>query len=340
MKQLYLLLILISHSLFAQEWKELGLLELGRCTFTATSELDDEQSNEMINYKYGAINLFDGNYTTAWVEGVKGDGSGESVYVVIPNNCKTINIFAGYGKNSALYISNNRVKRLKLSCYVGISPMGWVSEIGISYKTKMFPREFYIDLKDIANLQTFPFPFSYDEMNEFREKVISSYHQEFTDSIYHIHTILQLKIEDVYKGSKYEDACISELFFSDIYIADNREFKYPRVEKIYVDKVNNGKILLDTPEKKNVVIVDDSDWVFQISEVSTNNQWATVIRMPSSVGEGRTETEYLIIDTRLGRVMNTEIERTMGESLYGPFFLKDQSGTTVLELSNGTIVLR
>ena len=169
MKQLIALFFLITPSLFAQKWNELNFKSIGYI-FTATSELDGGQVDDSgINRKYGAVNLFDGNYTTAWVDGVKGNGIGESIYVAIPNDCRTINIFAGYGKSPTIYNSNNRVKRIKLSCYIGINPEGYVTELDFyGYLMQRFPAEYFIDLKDVAELQTFIFPFSLQELKIFQ----------------------------------------------------------------------------------------------------------------------------------------------------------------------------
>jgi hypothetical protein len=112
------------------------------------------------------------------------------------------------------------------------------------------------------------------------------------------------------------------------------------VKNIYVEEGNNSKIIIDTPEKKKIVIVNDTAWIFQIAETTTNNFWATVIRMPVKAGNGRTETEYIIIDTRLGEVLNTEIGKTLGKSLYSPLLLREEEGVIFLEHSDGLIRIR
>jgi hypothetical protein len=190
-----------------------------RGDYRASSELVDgkdclkNDESYYINRKYGVQNLFDGDYKTAWVEGIKGYGIGEAVYLSIQHNYKILNIFNGYGKNLTLYKNNSRAKRLKLICYAGINPEGHVTEIVELYKSKMFPKEYYIYLEDKFAVQSFPFPFSGNELKEFQDKFVAEYKKISSTPIAAVKTILKIEIADVYKGAEYEDTCISEIFF-------------------------------------------------------------------------------------------------------------------------------
>jgi hypothetical protein len=214
---IFQVLLLIAATLFSNtEGPELVL----RGDYRASSELVDGKDcfkntePYSINPKYGVQNLFDGNYKTAWVEGIKGYGIGEAVYLSIPHNYKIINIFNGFGKSLTLYKNNSRAKRLKLTCYAGINPEGHVTEIAELYKSKMFPKEYYIYLEDKFAVQSFPFPFSGKELKEFQDKFVVEYKKTSSVPIAAVKTILKIAIADVYKGAKYEDTCISEIFFS------------------------------------------------------------------------------------------------------------------------------
>jgi len=288
MKLFVAFLILTTPSLFAQEWEDISLRP-NRYISAASSELDDGQDNEEgINYKYGAGNLFDHNKATAWVEGVKGDGIGESVYVVIPNDCVTLKIFAGYGKSPAVYSSNNRVKRIKLSCYIGINPEGGITELDwLSFISQRFPGEFHIDLKDTADLQTFTFPFSVRDLYEFRQKVTDRFNKDYGLTVNQIRTILQIEIEEVYKGSKWDDTCISELLFSSI---RNGGF----ITRIYADEKNQSAVLFDTKQKRGNTLVSDSNFVYTVMDTIGDNEWVLVERAPARAGEGRVETEEMV----------------------------------------------
>jgi hypothetical protein len=65
---------------------------------------------------YGVQHLFQGNGTTAWVEGKSGSGIGEWVVVEFAGQraIKGIEIHNGYQKNSDIYYKNSRVRRLRV----------------------------------------------------------------------------------------------------------------------------------------------------------------------------------------------------------------------------------
>ncbi|MDD2278287.1 MAG: hypothetical protein PHD06_04290 [Bacteroidales bacterium] len=342
MKKSLVLLLFLTPSLYAQNWNSIGMMKTNGYFTTATSGLPDKDQveEEWANYKYGSINLTDGDIKTAWVEGEPDDGVGQSVYISIPNNCRTINIFNGYTKSKTLFAQNNRVKRLKLRCYLAINPEGYVTEIADAFLLAPYPQDFYLDLKDMDSLQTFAFPIFPEEIDIFKSQAKKEYLENYTEPIIQMAVIIQLEIKSVYKGTKYNDTCISEVFFSDIFITDSRQYKYDKVQNVYLDENYESRVLIDTQDQKGIVILEDPESVFQIIDVSGNNQWATIIRMPVDIGYGRAETEYLILNTKLGRVMNREIENVLGILMLDPLFITDKNGYTILEHSQGEIVLQ
>jgi hypothetical protein len=308
----------------------------------ATSELIDGkdcfENDEpyAINIKYGVNNLFDGNFQTAWVEGAKGQGIGEAVYLSIPYNYKIINIFNGFGKSMALYKNNSRPKRIKLTCYAGISPEGHVTEIAEGYISKKFPKEYSLDLDDKFAVQSFPFQFFGKELKDFQDKYVDDYKKTSSTPISHVKTILKIEIAEVYKGAKYEDTCISEIFF-DKFICDTSAVKFAAFNKIYVEDKDNGKLKIDTPGKNGIVILQDKQSVFQIVSVSKDKKWASVIKMPAKT-TGRVETEYLLLNIKTGRIVNGELEKTTGIHLFD-FLLTGNEASTMLKYSEGEIGL-
>jgi hypothetical protein len=341
MRIILIVLSIASQCVCAQEWTDLKMYDSNGYFICATSELKDTvQARVEVKNRYGALNLIDGNYSTAWVEGAEGSGAGQSVFISLPPNCQSINLHGGYGKSASLYAQNGRVKRLKLSCHIGINPTGYITEVATIFKTQKFAKEHYIDLKDEDNLQTFPFPFSQADLAVFEEKVKELYLQKFDEPIYQVATFLELQIEEVYGGSKYDDTCISELFFNDTYVPDYRNHPTGKVLQVYVDEANEGRVLVDTPAKKAIAIIDDPEAVFQLIDVSSCNRWATVIRMPADLGESRVETEYLVVNTVLRRIMNDEIEKILASRLFNPLFLVNKDDMLILEHPQGEIVLR
>lgn len=340
MRTAIVFLLMFSGSLFAQDWKEFHFSQSGAGASSSLSDPNGDEEDPYNNWRYGAQNILDKNMETAWVEGVEGSGIGEFIFSFVTSNFRTVTIFGGFAKNLALWEQNNRVKRMKLTIHIGINAEGFVTEVADVYQSLQLPGEFFIDLEDVSRMQTFNFPVKEDSLIQFRERAVERFNQEFDVSIKNLNTILRLEIVDIYRGSKYDDTCISELFFSDTFLTDYRTSYHKKVNKVYIDPSNESRILIDTPERNGISIKECIDAVFQISEASPNNDWITVIQMPKEVGEGRIETNYLLLNTRLARVMNAEVEIVAGQPLIGPFILVDRNGATVLEFSDGEIYLR
>ncbi|WP_404591623.1 discoidin domain-containing protein [Paenibacillus sp. RC73] len=72
---------------------------------------------------YDAKNLVDGDTSTAWCEGVKGDGEGETILLNLGSSQKVkgIELINGYAKSEKSYRENNRVQKLKLEFSDGSS---------------------------------------------------------------------------------------------------------------------------------------------------------------------------------------------------------------------------
>lgn len=72
---------------------------------------------------YDAKNLLDGDTSTAWCEGVKGNGEGETILLDLGSlqMVKGIELINGYAKSEKSYRENNRVQKLKLEFSDGSS---------------------------------------------------------------------------------------------------------------------------------------------------------------------------------------------------------------------------
>lgn len=148
---------------------------------SASSQL--KSNNPKINYL--PENVLDGRPETAWVEGKKDSGIGEYIDLYMSptsrgegDGCllvEKIGIINGYGANSDLFMKNNRVKKIKLS---------YSYYMGEELKEG---KDMFFDLKDSIEMQYIVFP----------------------KPLYM--TQCRLTILDVYKGSKYNDTCISEI---------------------------------------------------------------------------------------------------------------------------------
>jgi len=75
----------------------------------ASSVLSSQGGNS-----YGVSNLLDGNASTAWVEGVKGHGTGQGFVVVFerPTPVTALRLLNGYNKSDRTFSRNSRVRTL------------------------------------------------------------------------------------------------------------------------------------------------------------------------------------------------------------------------------------
>jgi hypothetical protein len=129
------------------------------------------QDPEVNRFNYGPGCLFDNDPTTAWVEGVDGQGIGEWIVIEFdgPRLVRDIQIADGYNKDRDLYLKNSRVKEMRI-------------EFSDRQKASVV-------LKDAGAMQSIALP---------KGQPVAAYWVKFT-------------IESVYPGSKFEDTAISEL---------------------------------------------------------------------------------------------------------------------------------
>ncbi|MCU0392806.1 MAG: hypothetical protein MUE81_16985 [Thermoflexibacter sp.] len=130
---------------------------------------------------YNASNAHDLSYKTAWVEGVQGDGIGEYLAYYFKNSCPRVTeiiVSNGYVKSDKAWKENSRVKTLKL--YINDKPYA------------------ILNLMDTKADQSF----------ELGEPV--GRYQDGKDMI------LKFEILSTYKGDKYSDTAITEIFFDGI----------------------------------------------------------------------------------------------------------------------------
>ena len=91
--------------------------QFGVATLTASSALKDVNG-----FSHGPENLYDGDVSTAWIEGIWGPGIGESItfQYEYPMRFRRIMITNGYAKSSDLFYKNGRVKELLVEAADGI----------------------------------------------------------------------------------------------------------------------------------------------------------------------------------------------------------------------------
>lgn len=147
---------------------------------TSSSYLESQGTNN-----YGPQNAHDLNYKNVWVEGVDGYGIGEYLLYTFRGASPGIDeiiVINGYVKSKTTWENNSRVKKLKV--YIDDKPY------------------IILNLKDIRGSQSFkvdPIGNS-DRKNWDVLKTLPDW-------------TLKFEILDVYKGLKYDDVVISEIYF-------------------------------------------------------------------------------------------------------------------------------
>ena len=196
-------------------WKEgrsSALVEKGKPSdFYEISKIDDKEYLEL-----------EGEYEnvhTAWVEGVKGDGIGEWVIIPVKPRGDAVEhlsrydehsmsynvsfyINNGYQQTEDLYRKNNRVKEAKVSVYVASYGCGQDDAYLCSNPDCIYEEVFTISDK----IEFHPFCLNFDN-HEFLVTLPETY-MDLTDPL---QFFLKFEILSVYKGSKYDDTCISNL---------------------------------------------------------------------------------------------------------------------------------
>ena len=278
----------------------LNLRDYNRELYSATSELDYSDMYTM--GKYDPYNLFDRDNNTCWAEGKEDAGIGESVYWRIKADIPHITMVNGFAGSETLFQKNNRVKELSLSVYVGANLPGHVTEICISYDCIKFPKSKKLILKDTREPQKITFPFDWADLKKFRQKAMQVLGPQLKGEY-----ILQMIIESVYKGTEYNDTCLSDIWV---------DSAIDTIKNIYVNKWDNA-VLMDTINETEIVLVKDEASVFQILEVSKNKEWVIVIRMPAEAEGSRVETQYYLYNNMLRKEVDKSLLSENADVLYG-----------------------
>ncbi|MCJ7526442.1 MAG: hypothetical protein MUP71_14650 [Candidatus Aminicenantes bacterium] len=187
---------------------------------------------------YSVKNIFDGKTGTCWSEGVKGNGIGEHITIVVNKDISRIGIINGNARNPEIFKKNNRIKKLKCCLFIAFTAPGLVSETDSYLYFMKSSKSYTADLKDSARMQYFELPVTLEDQHRFREQAMEDFicdQQFFFEQIekelgarkdkqgeeckqfdndflaaYSLYGLV-IEIEEVYSGSKYQDTCISEI---------------------------------------------------------------------------------------------------------------------------------
>ncbi len=224
--------------------------------------------------KYGSTNLGDDNSTTCWAEGSEKDGIGEYILLSIPEKIQNIKIKNGYQKNENLYYANNRPKTIELSLYASYEPSGYVTEShnGFFISESLATTQF--ELEDKLGYQNIKTGFDWERILEELDHDNTFDKDRF---------VLKIKILNVYKGNKWNDACIS-----DIKVIPNPYFDLT-IDEHGLLKITGG----DTD-----TLFYNTENIYQVVEISSYAEWIIFIIMPSDIEDSRVETIYELYNTK------------------------------------------
>ncbi len=142
-------------------------------------------------FGYGPDKLFDGDLDTVWAEGASKSGVGEWVEVEfeVPRTIEAIGIVNGHTKNEALYLANDRIRKIRLD---------------IEYVNRRYP-----------DSHPDPMEVELDEkqFNDLNRKAAGPFISWLADfGIGELVKRIRLTILEVTPGEKSSDTCIAELY--------------------------------------------------------------------------------------------------------------------------------
>jgi hypothetical protein len=349
----FVLLFLLTGFSVEKPWTELILIGNSGCS----SELQPGDPFEGVQGPYGVHNLFDNDPATAWVEGVKGYGTGEYFIMdlgyALPEK---LSIRNGYQKSESVFRKNSRVKSAEITLFVGFHISGEVTEIAEIYKVKQAGSGNVVELKDKMGIQEIALPYDIKAIfreradhteefrNVYRERMdeVKIYDPENMTPVY-LHYFLKFEIKAVYPGSAWDDTCISD-FMPGGMVTDPLSSD-EIIRKIYLSK-ENDYILFDTDIRTKMVLVDMKDLIeykeiasgvkmaLALMDVSTDMEWAQVDFMFSAPGT-RVEEYPVLYHIRSGsRIGEDLLGNTTG--MYG---FSENDGRIWLETDQGQLDL-
>ncbi|MBN2399659.1 MAG: hypothetical protein JXI33_04890 [Candidatus Aminicenantes bacterium] len=215
-------------------WKELHL-KSGQSLW-ASSELVKKSNDRSV--RYSVKNIFDGKSGTCWAEGVKGDGRGENITIVVNKDISAIGIINGNAKNVDIFKKNNRIKKLSGFLFIAFTAPGLVSETDSNLYFMKTSKTCTLELLDSPARQYFEFPVTAEAQHRFREQAMEDLildhpflfgqiekelgvrkamqgaeRKQYDNDFFAAYAIYGLVVEivEVYPGSTYRDTCISEI---------------------------------------------------------------------------------------------------------------------------------
>lgn len=232
--------------------------------------------------KYGSTNLGDNNPSTCWAEGSQTDGTGEYIFMSIPKNIRGIKILNGYQKSESIYKANNRPNKIKIELLACFMPPGFVTETHFGFAVSQPMVSLTKELDDKWGYQDVILNFDWKNL----DKKIAENNNFDKDRF-----ILKITIKDIYKGDKWDDACIS-----DIIMIHNPVF----------DITADDQGFIRTFEDQTDTLFYDPENIYQVIDLTDDSEWIIFIQMPADIENSRVETIYKLYNTQLEKFIEIE----------------------------------
>lgn len=335
------------------KWEKLFLYD-EKPKYFGSSEIEDLTLEEWGDIgAYSAYRLFDNDLSTAWAEGVKGDGIGEYVLIGQENTLPDkIHINNGYQKTESLYYKNNRPKILKLSLYVAYHLPGDVTELGRIFRCLQYPDSTILHLKDKMGTQVFELPFDIKKVKSIKSTGDANFEKEFEERVdkfveheHYYGYIIKLEIMDVYKGSKWDDTCISDLWFSrEKKEVMKKEYKISAKERIIRVFKENGDIFFSTTKQEDIflvgpnniedeiIVVDGDKLNMQLGAVSPDKEWAQI---DFHFYAGSYKKVSFLYNIRLRK----KVDKALGNDYYKLYGFVEQNEKIYIKTNDGLVNL-
>ncbi len=358
LKGLFVILLLLSGKLTAQTDKNMHeILLLQKSAFNPYVAFTSDDMSDFFNPQndnsYPSTQVFDGDFKTCWVAGSAKSEKKPALYVrlpkAIPLDRLILNIFSGYGKSEKLFYANARPKKIRLTLLAAFYPEGLSTEVADLYLIKEAPSDKTVELADTFGVQSISLRWDKDALLAFQKEAAKQC-RSFSGENYKTmsgsnvpssfipYFILKMDILETYSGKTYNDICVSEIFFNNRFVTAQPTDK-KTVNNVYIE--NDNTLLMDTADKKGMVVYKDPSSVFTDVEVSENKQWAILHYVPNdAVGEGsRIEELYALVDLKNREIVNRKFKEYTGNDTMFIMF-SEEDGALFIDAEDYKIELK
>ncbi len=293
---------------------------------------------------YPSINLFDGDLKSCWVLGSTNKLSNSVLLIKVPEEIPIdkliLNICSGYAKSKSLYLENARPKKIEVSIFAAYNSGIENTEVASKYKIVMYSKKRQIILKDTFGIQSFPLNFDEHDLINFRNNntLNPSLSADTNIKKSDLSFIIKLEVKDIYRGSKYNDICISEIFFNNRFITQALHKLHP-TDSVYIQ--NDNTLVVDYQDGKSVIIYKDTSSTFTLLVWNKHSKWAILhyVKNDELGTNSRNEELYLLFDLENMKTVNTTLQKCTG--IYDtPLFLKDNKGNLYIDNNKYNIQLK